>query len=293
MKCPVCDSDKIGERFEVTDLFLSQEKFELVKCGDCGMVFTNNPPSPAEIGKYYNSEEYLSHNDNASGLLSFVYKGAREFMLSRKQKSIEKLSGLKSGKLLDIGCGTGHFLEKMQKAGWDVNGVEINEMAREQAKSLTGVTIIEPSRLCDLPKKSFDIITLWHVLEHFHDPENYMSNIKELLKPEGICVIALPNIDSFDAQHYGKYWAAYDVPRHLWHFSPTTFKIFVEKSGFNIFKTKRLPLDVLFISMLSEKYKKSSVPFIKGIFIGKWYWVRSMFEMKRSSSLIYYSRQKT
>jgi SAM-dependent methyltransferase len=292
MICPLCDQEKIGELLEVTDHFLSQENFELAKCGNCGMVYTNNPPSPVEIGKYYDSEEYLSHNDNAKGLISLVYKGARGYMLWRKRKAIEKLSGLKSGNLLDIGCGTGHFLKEMLKSGWNVNGVEINEDARNQAVLFTGSNILEPSGLNSLSSNSFDVITLWHVLEHFHEPGNYMEEIRRLLKPKGICVVALPNIDSFDAIHYGKYWAAYDVPRHLWHFSPSTFERFATKSGFIVFKIKPLPLDTLFISMMSEKHKKSLFPMLKGITIGKWFWLRSVGDKNKTSSLIYFLRQK-
>ncbi len=293
MRCPVCDTENIGEQFEITDLFLSQEIFELVKCGTCGMVYTNNPPTPAEIGKYYNSEEYLSHNDKVSGLMSFMYRGARGIMLQYKRKSVEKISGLKGGKILDIGCGTGHFLLEMRQAGWNVIGVEINDNAREQAKSFAGVEVMEPSGLNELPAKEYDVITLWHVLEHFHDPKNYMKEIRRLLKPGGTCVIALPNIDSFDALHYGGYWAAYDVPRHLSHFSPDTFQKFAVKSGFIIFKIKPLPLDVLYISILSEKQKKSLLPLCKGFFIGKWLWLRSLFNKNKTSSLIYFLRQKT
>ncbi|MGI5913601.1 MAG: class I SAM-dependent methyltransferase [Bacteroidales bacterium] len=292
MICPVCDQEKIVERLEVTDHFLSLEKFELVKCACCGMVYTDNPPSPAEIGKYYDSEGYLSHNDNATGPISVIYRGARKFMLARKRKAIEKLSGLKSGYLLDIGCGTGHFLEEMLKYGWNVEGVEINEFARKQAALLTSANILDPLELSDLPSNSFDVITLWHVLEHFHDPRNYMEEIGRLLKPKGICVVALPNIHSFDAIHYGDFWAAYDVPRHLWHFSPSTFERFAAKYGFSIFKIKPLPLDTLFISMMSEKHKKSHLPMLKGIFIGTWFQLKSIADIKRTSSLIYFLRHK-
>jgi hypothetical protein len=119
-----------------------------------------------------------------------------------------------------------------------------------------------------------------------------MEEIGRLLKPKGICVVALPNIHSFDAIHYGDFWAAYDVPRHLWHFSPSTFERFATKYGFSIFKIKPLPLDTLFISMMSEKHKKSRLPMLKGIFIGTWFRLKSIADIKRTSSLIYFLRHK-
>jgi len=143
-----------------------------------------------------------------------------------------------------------------------------------------------------LPSASFDAISLWHVLEHFQDPFTYASEIVRLLKPGGVCFIALPNCSSFDAGFYKEFWAAYDVPRHLWHFTPATFKLFAEKSGFSIRSVRSLPLDVIYISMLSEKYKGSSLHFVRGIAIGAWFMVTSIFRKSGNSSHVYILKKK-
>jgi SAM-dependent methyltransferase len=213
-------------------------------------------------------------------------------MLQRKRSIIEKTTGKKNGKLLDVGSGSGHFLAEMKKAGWAVTGIEINEKARDYSSSAHHVDVIEPGMISSLPSDSFDCITLWHVLEHFQDPFTYASEISRLLKPDGICVIALPNRGSFDAACYKKFWAAYDVPRHLWHFSPLTFSLFAEKSGFRIKSIRRLPLDVFYISMLSEKYRGARLHFLNGITKGIWFYILSSFNKNRSSSLVYFLKKK-
>jgi ubiquinone/menaquinone biosynthesis C-methylase UbiE len=175
----------------------------------------------------------------------------------------------------------------MKKAGWTVTGIEINEKARNFSSGHFGIEATGPENLTTLQTASFDCITLWHVLEHFHDPFKYAAEINRLLKPEGICIIALPNSASYDATHYGSFWAAFDVPRHLWHFNPDTFMLFVEKTGFNLYKIMSLPLDVFYISALSEKYKGSGLSFIKGMVKAKWFTLKSFFNKEKSSSLIY------
>jgi 2-polyprenyl-3-methyl-5-hydroxy-6-metoxy-1,4-benzoquinol methylase len=175
----------------------------------------------------------------------------------------------------------------MQKAGWNVRGVEINEKARQYSISEFGLEVIDPGQLQAFEPGSFDCITLWHVLEHFQDPFNYAQEILRLLKPGGSCMIALPNSGSYDAEYYGTFWAAYDVPRHLWHFTPDTFKKFAEKSGFEVKDIWRLPLDVFYISVLSEKYKGANLPFVIGIIKGIWFWFLTIFNKQRASSLIY------
>ena len=151
-------------------------------------------------------------------------------MLQKKKNIIKNVTGLQMGSLLDIGSGTGHFADTMKKAGWKVNGIEINKKARDFSVSRFGLEIIGPDRISELEANSFDCITLWHVLEHFHDPLKYSSDILKLLKPDGVCVVALPNCNSYDAKYYKDYWAAYDVPRHLWHFNPVIFQDFFGKS---------------------------------------------------------------
>jgi len=285
--CPLCTSDRISLHFKVTDHFISTEDFEVFRCSECGFEFTQDIPEEDEIGKYYESEDYISHSNTSKGFSNKLYRIARTIMLRRKMGIIRKITGLKNGNLLDIGSGTGHFIDTMKKAGWQVKGIEINEKARSHSSSQFGLEITVPQNISSFQAGSFDCITLWHVLEHFHDPFIYASEIHRLLKPDGVCVIALPNSRSFDADHYGRYWAAFDVPRHLWHFNPSTFRLFSMKTGFRLDTVMNLPLDVFYISALSEKYKGSGLSFIKGLAMAKLFAFLSIFNKERSSSVIY------
>lgn len=244
-KCLLCSSENISLFIRTADYFLSRENFNLYRCADCGFLFTQDHPGEEDICRYYESDEYLSHSEIKSGFFSAVYRFSRRIMLRKKVKLISEISGLTKGSILDIGSGTGHFLEAMKESGWDVKGVEINENARNYSISAFGIDVLHPGQLTNLKPETFNVITLWHVLEHFHDPFGYAREIQRLLKPGGTCIIALPNCASYDAAYYGSFWAAYDVPRHFWHFTPDTFKLFAEKSGFEIKEIRTLPLDVL------------------------------------------------
>lgn len=290
--CLLCSSGKIRKLSDCTDHFISKEVFPLFQCEECGFIFTGEHPDESEIGRYYESDEYISHSDTSRGFINKLYQVARNFMLGRKVASVNKLTHLQSGSLLDIGSGTGYFADAMKRAGWNVRGIEINEKAREFARKQFSLDISVPGEISNFPPESFDCITLWHVLEHFQDPFDYMKEISRLLKPDGLCLIALPNCSSFDADHYQKNWAAYDVPRHLWHFTPGTFRSFADKAGFIVTGIRRLPLDVFYISMMSEKYRGSKVAFIKGIIKGTWFFIRSLSGKEKSSSLEYILKKK-
>jgi ubiquinone/menaquinone biosynthesis C-methylase UbiE len=286
-KCPLCSSENTGHYLLTCDNFLSREFFELIRCAGCGFIFTRDHPGEAEAGRYYESDEYLSHNDSAKGLSAVLYRLTRNFMLRRKRSIVNNFTVLKKGTLLDIGSGTGHFLSEMKNAGWTASGIEINEKAREFSVSETGVQVIPPEMISSLSSESFDCITMWHVLEHFQEPFEYASEVFRLLKPGGSWVVALPNCSSYDALHYREYWAAYDVPRHLWHFTPATFNLFANKAGFKVKSTRSLPLDVFYISALSEKYKGSKHHLLKGLASGLRFAIMSAFQKDKSSSLIY------
>lgn len=289
--CPLCASEKISLLFRCTDHFISKEVFQINECTECGFEFTQDYPEEKETGKYYESEDYISHTDTSKGFSNKLYRFIRKIMLRRKMGIIRKVTGLNTGTLLDIGSGTGHFAYTMKKAGWQVKGLEISEKARSFSISHFGLETGGPEYFSTLMPGSFDCITLWHVLEHFHDPFRYASDIIRLLKPGGICVIALPNSSSYDAKHYGAFWAAYDVPRHLWHFNPSTFRLFSAKTGFLPEAVKNLPFDVFYISVLSEKYKRSGLSFIKGMVKAKLFAFLSVFKKERSSSVIYILRK--
>jgi 2-polyprenyl-3-methyl-5-hydroxy-6-metoxy-1,4-benzoquinol methylase len=289
--CPLCSSEKIGLQFNCTDHFISKEDFTVFKCSSCDFSFTQDYPEESEITRFYESDSYISHSNTSEGFSNKLYRFARSLTLRRKKKLIKRITGLTGGILLDIGSGTGHFASTMKKAGWKVKGIEINEKARIFSISHFGLEISTPDKITAIEADSFDCITLWHVLEHFHDPFKYTSEIYRLLKPGAVCVIALPNCSSYDAEHYKKFWAAWDVPRHLWHFNPDTFRLFSEKTGFLLEDLRILPLDVFYISQLSEKYKGSSLAFLIGMSKGIVFAFLSVFKKRKSSSVIYILRK--
>jgi 2-polyprenyl-3-methyl-5-hydroxy-6-metoxy-1,4-benzoquinol methylase len=290
--CPLCSSAKVELLFTCTDHFVSGETFPVTDCANCGFTFTSEHPDEESSGKYYESEEYISHSDTSGGIVNRLYKVARDIMLRRKTAMIERFTGLRRGSLLDIGSGTGYFADAMKRSGWQVTGVEISSRAREYSAKTFGIEVIDPSEINRLPAGSFDCITLWHVLEHFVSPFSYMKDISQLLRPDGRCIMALPNCSSYDAAHYGKFWAAWDVPRHLWHFTPATLRMFAEKTGFEVISVSTLPLDVFYISILSEKYKGTKLHFPVGMVKGAWFWMLSLFNSSKTSSMIYILKKK-
>jgi 2-polyprenyl-3-methyl-5-hydroxy-6-metoxy-1,4-benzoquinol methylase len=289
--CPLCSSEMISAHFNCTDYFISKEIFAIYRCSACGFLFTQDYPDEDEIYRYYESDDYISHSDTSAGIINKLYHLVRRLMLRRKRRIIESLTGLKNGNLLDVGSGTGHFASVMKKSGWVVKGIEISEKARNFAASAFGLEIIAPDQISGLEAESFDCVTMWHVLEHFHNPEKNISYIVKLLKPGGTCLIALPNSGSCDAKFYRHFWAAFDVPRHLWHFDPVTFHHFTGRTGLKFEGQFVLPFDVFYISSLSERYKGSQFPFVKGIIRASWFSYLSVFDRNRSSSVIYILRK--
>jgi SAM-dependent methyltransferase len=286
-QCPVCGNNNFKPFITCTDFFVSGEQFEIKECTGCGFKFTANAKNEETIGRYYQSEEYISHSNTSKGLVNSVYHRVRNYMLGRKYRLVEKAKSTKAGHILDVGAGTGFFLNEMKKHGWQVAGTEKSADARAFAKKEFGLEMDEPEQLFSFEKESFDAITLWHVLEHIHRPDENMEAFSRLLKPEGKLIIAVPNPTSYDARHYKQYWAAWDVPRHLWHFGPGQMKLFGEKHGFRLKSLHTMPFDSFYVSLLSEKYKKSILPLFKGLMHGKISWLKSLEDKKRCSSVIY------
>ncbi len=289
MICPVCQTTT-KYYFSCKDHLVSGKLFSIQKCPFCGFAFTENPPSPDEIGAYYQAEEYLSHATSRKGLIPLLYHLARKEMIRYKRKLIEKQSGLTKGQLLDIGCGTGQFLHSLQEKGWQVLGIEPDPGAREYASRHFSLQVKNRQSLEELPEegKKFDVITLWHSLEHIHDLKGTVQQIKKLLRPQGLLVVALPNRTSYDASLYGKDWAAWDVPRHLWHFSEYSAQKFFQDQGLVIKKIQSMPLDAFYISLLTHRNKKEPLALLKGIRTGIYGWWLSREKMEASSSLIYF-----
>ncbi len=290
--CPLCESKHLKQTITCVDYYASGETFDLFRCEDCGFQFTQNFPAETEIGRYYETSDYISHSDTKKGLVNNLYHLVRKRMLIRKAKLISHLFGKSSGTLLDIGAGTGYFANVMQQKEWEVTAIEKNPQARAFAKEHFNLDVYEETVLEDFCDKSFDAITLWHVMEHLEHLNETWERLHHLLSDDGILVVAVPNCSSYDAGKYKQYWAAYDVPRHLWHFTPDTIQQFGAKHNFILTAQYPMPFDAFYISMLSEKYKKSFSPFIKGMMTGIIAWLHTLAKKEKSSSIIYVFRRK-
>jgi len=291
-KCPLCGENHFEKEMTCIDHYATGESFDIWRCKKCGFLFTQSFPAENEIGRYYESPDYISHSDTNKGLTNRIYHWVRRFMLARKARLIKRHSGLSRGILLDIGTGTGYFPHYMKKKGWRVSAIEKSPQARAFAKEHFGLDIDPPETLEQKEDKSFDVITLWHVMEHLEHLNETWETLNRILKDRGILVVAVPNPTSFDAKKYKEMWAAYDVPRHLWHFSPAVMQQFGAKHGFILTKFLPMPLDAFYVSMLSEKYKKSALPFLKGMASGTEGLFSSLATKERSSSIIYVFRKK-
>ncbi|GGG36797.1 class I SAM-dependent methyltransferase [Bizionia arctica] len=269
----------------VKDHSVSGEEFQLIENETYGFLETVPQPTEVKLPEYYKTEDYISHTDSQRNLFEKVYHIVRDISLKRKLKLINSFSSNKK-RLLDIGCGTGDFLQTAQKNQWEVSGIEPNKQAREIANKKTNQAVFDIDQLEKFEENSFDVITLWHVLEHLPNLENQISVLKKLLKAEGTLIIAVPNYKSYDASYYKNYWAAFDVPRHLWHFSKKSISNLFLKEQMEVVKTLPMTFDSYYVSMLSEKYRKGTLSIFNGFRVG---WLSNM-KAKSSgeySSLIY------
>ena len=286
-QCPVCDNEHFTHFLTTTDFYVSGEEFEIKQCTGCGLKFTSDAEDEDSMGAYYQSDKYISHSNTGKGLVNGIYHLVRRYMLRRKRKLIETITGKKKGLLLEVGAGTGFFLKAMKKHGWQVTGTEKNPEAQKFAKDKFNLELKDPEAIFRLNSEGFDVITLWHVLEHIHKINENIEAFCRLLKPDGKLIIAIPNRASYDARHYRKYWAAWDVPRHIWHFTPFQMKILGKKHGLRLHSTHNMPFDSFYISILSEKYKRSAFPLFKGLLFGKISYLIGLTGKDRGSSVIY------
>jgi SAM-dependent methyltransferase len=290
--CPICNSLESSPFLSVQDHTVSGEVFSLVKCVSCGFLFTANPPAADKIGNYYQSDAYISHTDSHDGMFNKIYQLIRNFTLVSKRKLVEEYSGIRKGKMLDYGCGTGAFLREMKTSGWDTLGMEPDPTARQRAKELTGSQIEDPSALTNTVEHSLDAITLWHVLEHVHDLDVVLTRFYKILNDNGVLLIAVPNHTSHDAQHYGVHWAAYDVPRHLYHFSPESISQLLLKHGFKRVGLKPMWFDAFYVSMLSEQYRNGKMRLVPAVLTGLISNIKALLSPGTCSSQIYIFRKK-
>ncbi len=270
---------------KVKDHSVSGEMFQLIENTEYGFLETFPKLAAQDLPNYYESEDYISHTDAKRNLFEKVYHLVRKISLKKKLKLIESCHA-ESKTLLDVGCGTGDFIQVAKQNNWKVTGIEPNEQARSIANKKNKDSVFDVDQLVKLQPQSFDVITLWHVLEHLPNLEEDMATFKKLLKPTGTLIIAVPNYKSYDAKYYKEFWAAYDVPRHLWHFNKASISKLVNKVSLELVKIKPMYFDAFYVSLLSEKYKHGKMKFFNAIRVAT---LSNLFSVKTKqvSSLIY------
>ena len=283
-KCPWCGSEKSHLHLQLKDYFLTQEDFKIVECEECHLLYTTPRPDAGEIGKYYQSKNYYSHQENKKGFIPKLYEAVKKVNIKHKFKIATQ--GLNTGKMLEIGCGVGDFLHYAEQNGWECYGAEPSEDALKILQSKTNANVVKPEEIEEFPDASFDLICLWHVLEHVDNLKWQIDQLKRLVKPNGRIVIALPNYQSYDACYYRDKWAAYDVPRHLNHFSDVFMRNELTDNNMRYVKSEKLVWDSYYISYLSEQYCHHNLALIRGAWRGMVSNLKA-FKSGQYSSLVY------
>jgi SAM-dependent methyltransferase len=265
--CPICQEKGSSEYQKCTDFTVSQEPFTIVSCNACGFRYTNPRPNQESIGSYYESEAYVSHTDTREGFVHRIYHAVKSITLAQKLRLIGRLVGKRKKTVLDWGCGTGDFVSLCKQNGWEAVGMEPDEKARKRASEKSSAMFYGKGEEVASQNFVFEVITLWHVLEHVDSLSEHFALLSKLLSDSGTLILALPNSNSHDATHYGPFWAAYDVPRHLYHFRPSDVTKIALSHGFVVNETLPMKFDAFYVSLLSERYKDG--PSWKG-------WVRGM-----------------
>jgi 2-polyprenyl-3-methyl-5-hydroxy-6-metoxy-1,4-benzoquinol methylase len=288
--CPVCNSENLKDAFSCIDHTTTQETFQVQTCTQCSFTLTNPRPEDDQLGKYYESKDYISHSNNQKGIFNRIYQMVRNHAIESKFNLINKLNS--NGLILDYGCGTGEFLGYVQKQERTVLGVEPSEFARKQAIQNHQLKVLSLDEFPSISDHSASIISLWHVLEHVSNLRETLSKFHSILNDKGHLVIAVPNCSSKDAEIYGPLWAGYDVPRHLWHFTPRTMQELLESEGFKLLKMKGMPFDSFYVSLLSEKHrtgKMNPIRAFKNGLLSNW---KARNNPGKTSSVIYIFQKK-
>ncbi len=289
--CPSCKTSSFREILSCVDSTYSKDSFTIVECDTCGLHFTNPRPTETAIGKYYDNPEYVSHTDTQQGFLFKIYALVKNYTLRKKQQLLSSLTKEKSA--LDYGAGSGDFSNCLVQSGWSVSAFEPDPKARALIQK-KNASIRLVNRLSEVPAESFSVITLWHVLEHVHRLEETLLDFHRTLKPDGILIIAVPNHTSYDAKVYKEDWAAYDLPRHLYHFNPKTIKPLLNRPGFELRSMKPMWFDSVYVSLLSEKNRGTSglVAWLRAGLIGAISNFSAVFDTKKCSSVVYVFKKR-
>ena len=290
--CPACGSPEVAEVLTATDHTVSGEPFAIWHCAACTLRFTQDAPEPELIGRYYQSEDYVSHSNTREGFVNGAYQRVRQITLAQKRALLREVTGLQTGAVLDVGCGTGEFLHTMAGAGWRTRGLEPDAGARAYAAGRYGLAVDAPEVLfaggdADLARVAWDAITLWHVLEHVHRLHDYLTRLRTLMGAHGKLIIAVPNYTSPDAGHYGAEWAAYDVPRHLYHFSPDALTRLLDRHDIRVRELRPMPFDAFYVSLLSERYAHGALRPAHAVASGLKSWWPARGDARRASSVMY------
>ncbi|NUM79424.1 class I SAM-dependent methyltransferase [bacterium] len=293
--CLICSETNSEEKFSYRDEY---GRYAVVRCRACGFHFLNPRPTQTTIGVYYAADTYtpfLSSSDHED-IFTKLYRAIRRYSVAWKRNKIENY--FQNGSALDLGCGTGEFLSEMKRHGWQVAGIEPSPEAASFAREKLQLNVVTGTIDSEIAQdQTFDVITMWHVLEHVHDAERALHNISEKLKPEGILAIAVPNINSFDASVYGSEWIALDPPRHLYHFTPQSMTALLQRARFSVVATKQIPLDTIFNCLMSEikiirKRSLIIAPFL-GLRLAAVCWWSLIYGWtgKRSSTVLFFAKK--
>ncbi len=284
-QCPACGQTTFQPYQTCIDQLVSHQSFTIVQCIDCGLRFTNPRPEAAQLGLYYQSDQYISHSDRSNGLIGSLYNLVRQYTINQKVKLINQLNRNQLGRLLDIGCGTGLFLAASKKAAWSVQGVEPDAGARQIAEQRTNQSL-QPDWQTLPTDAVYDTITMWHVLEHIPDLRLLLHTVHNHLAESGTYIVAIPNCAADDAVRYGSQWAAYDVPRHLYHFTPDVFQKIANRAGFTVIDQKPMWFDAFYVAMLSTQHRDGKPNYVESMLNG-WRSNQHATQTGNYSSLIY------
>ncbi|MCB0515459.1 MAG: class I SAM-dependent methyltransferase [Chitinophagales bacterium] len=293
-ECPVCARADIQFLLKTKDYFKSHETFEVWQCNTCNLKFTQAIPNERDIIPYYASENYISHSDTQKGWINKLYHWVRNYMLGQKYAWIKAVNIADTPKtILDIGAGTGYFANFMQQKSWEITTVEPDEQAATAMFQKFGIKPYNNEQFYagKLPEAHFQLISMWHVLEHVHRLDECLVQVSRLLHNGGFFITAMPNHTSYDAEYFKEFWAAWDVPRHLYHFSPESVETLAEKHGFSVTRYFAMPFDAFYVSLLSARYAHKST--FTAFWVGLRSYFRSLREVKKASSVVYVWEKKT